>query len=263
MKKLLALLMAIAMLVSIVACGGGSKEKDNVVDTNNPILNATANLLNKLASEGGTITLSVEGDAMDMLEQQFGLSFESLVFATDTKQVQATLNGKIGNTKLSESIYYGNQNLVVNAPSILGGAYGINLGSFDKDFANSIFNPESNSDFAIDEETMAQIEEVITSLKQVMSGEATESIPGLDTEAMAATITKVAETLMAEIEKIYPTETTEKDGYTTQTITITDDKISEVFEVVAKLLEDKEVKGLLETIGETLKEYTKSEIPFD
>ena len=89
MKKLLALLMAIAMLVSIVACGGGSKEKDNVVDTNNPILNATANLLNKLASEGGTITLSVEGDAMDMLEQQFGLSFESLVFATDTKQVQA------------------------------------------------------------------------------------------------------------------------------------------------------------------------------
>lgn len=262
MKKLLALLMAVAMLVSIVACGGSEKEED-VLDTKNPILNATANLFNKFANEGGTISLSAEGEALDMLEDEFGIAFESLEFKTDTEKVLATLNGKLGDTDLSESIYYGGKDVVVNSPAILGGAYGINLGTLEEDFEDSVFGPDG--DYALPEETMDQFEEVFGMLEGIMNGEAGEMIPGLNVEELSATIGELSTKLINEINSLYPSEVTEKDGYTITTITVTSEKFDELFDVIAELLEEKDVQDMFDSINDAVSEFAAAgaDIPFD
>ena len=262
MKKLLALLMAVAMLVSIVACGE-SKKEENVLDTKNPILGATANLLNKFAKEGGTITLSAKGEAMDMLSDEAGITIDSLEFKTDTEQVQATLNGKIGETALSESIYYGGKNVVVNSPAILGGAYGINLGTLEQDFDNSAFAPNSGNTFALPEETVAQMKEVLGMLEGIMSGESTEQIPGLNIEQMTATISNFSKKLIDEINKLYPAVVTEENGYTITTITVTSDKFGDLFNAIADLLEEEEMKEMLSSVVDAISEYAGEELPVD
>ena len=262
MKKLLALLMAVAMLVSIVACGE-SKKEENVLDTKNPILSATANLLNKFANEGGTITLSAKGEAMDMLSDEAGVTIDSLEFKTDTEQVQATLNGKIGETVLSESIYYGGKNVVVNSPAILGGAYGINLGTLEQDFDNSAFAPNSGNTFALPEETVAQMKEMLGMLEGIMSGESTEQIPGLNIEQMTATISNFSKKLIDEINKLYPAVVTEENGYTITTITVTSDKFGDLFNAIADLLEEEEMKEMLSSVVDAISEYAGEELPVD
>lgn len=263
MKKLIALLMAIAMLASMVACGDDEKQED-VLDTNNPILNASANLFSKLADEGGTITLSAEGEIIDLLEENLDFTFENLEFAMAPSQVQATLNGKLGKTELSESIYYGNQNVVVNSPNLLGGAYGIDLGTLTEDFEDSVFHPDSDSDYCIDEDALDELEEAIEMLEEMMNGEAGEMIPGINIEEMSATITAVIETFVEELKEIYPVESsTDDDGFSVESITVTSDKLDEVFDLLADTLESKDVQDMLESINDTMDEYAGQEIPFD
>lgn len=260
MKKTLALVMALLMVLSLVACGGG--EQKDVIDTKNPILRATANLFDKLANEGGTITLSAEGEVIDVLEENMGITFESLELKTDTKQVLATLNGKLGKTKLSESVYYGNEKVVVNSPAILGGAYGIELGNLTKDLENSIFAPDSGSDYEIGEEVMEQFEEILGKMDGILNGKTEEMIPGLNMEKMTAVITKVSNMIVEKLEELYPTEVTEKDGYTISTVTVTSDKFADLFDVIGDILKDKEVQDMIESVIDAMEEYTGT-VPFD
>ena len=145
------------------------------------------------------------------------------------------MNGKIGETVLSESIYYGGKNVVVNSPAILGGAYGINLGTLEQDFDNSAFAPNSGNTFALPEETVAQMKEVLGMLEGIMSGESTEQIPGLNIEQMTATISNFSKKLIDEINKLYPAVVTEENGYTITTITVTSDKFGDLFNAIADL----------------------------
>ena len=66
MKKLLALMLAILMAFSVVACGG-DKEVQIEKFTGNAIVDSFANLSSLIAEKGGYISISADGDLLDML----------------------------------------------------------------------------------------------------------------------------------------------------------------------------------------------------
>ena len=252
MKRLLALLMAMLMVLSLAACATSSEntddekeesQKNEITDKNDQTTPGMLNFGN------GTMTVTASGAYLDMLKQTMGLSFDSLEIVFDEDQAQASLIGKYNGKTLNESIYFGDNAFVVNSPNLLGGAYGVDLGTFDKDWKGSIFNPENGSEFAVSEEAIASFEQIMDMMESITNGDAASAIPGVDMDKYANAIVSLTETLMTELAKIYTVETKTEGEFAVSSVTITEDQVSQVLNVLADTLEkNKDIKEMVEAI---------------
>ena len=60
--------------------------------------------------------------------------------------------------------------------------------------------------------------------------------------------------LIDGMNEIFPSKVTEKDGYTITTVTVTSDKFDELFDMIADLLEDKELQDTFDSINDAISE---------
>ena len=73
---------------------------------------------------------------------------------------------KFKDIKFAGDVYVSENLIYVNEENVLEGAYGVEIKSFAEDLADSIFAPDSNSKYALDEDTYDQIIEMLDALSE-------------------------------------------------------------------------------------------------
>lgn len=245
MKKILALMLAVLMAFSVVACGGDEDAKIEKF-TGNAIVDSFANLTNLIAEKGGYISISVDSDLLAMMgaETDGKMTLNGIEMIIDKEQAELGFLGTLMGKDFTDTLYVGNNSVVVNAPQMLGGAYGVNFATYADKWASSYLNPANGGEFAIDNEVV----EVLDMFAGVLNGEipTTDMIPGMNMEGFTETVTAAAERLMAALEKVVPVVEKTEGKYKVTTITVNLDTLAKAMGVLADFLEnEKELETAL------------------
>ncbi len=259
MKKLIALLLAVMLVISLAACGG--KDDNKVEDiSDNAIVNAFANLSKQITENGGYFSISTEGNILSALgAESEGLSLSGLEFVIDKGQVEMGVLGTLSGNKITDTVYLSDKAIVLNAPALLGGVYGIDLTTYAKDWETSYLNPKNGSEYAIE----GEMADLINQMVGIINGSTDTSaiMPGVDMEKASQTITAFFEKLMAAIEKTIPVSKKTEGKYTTESVMITLDNMDDLFNAIADAIaSDKEFQANINSI---LTASGSEALPFD
>lgn len=107
---------------------------------------------------GGSVDLSVSGN-VDGAEMEIGgkvyLNLDDDAFMLDGIKYNMAVAGE--EREITGSIYASLDKVYVSNKEILDGTYGITAGTLEESFKNSVFNPDSDSEYALDEDTYEAI----------------------------------------------------------------------------------------------------------
>lgn len=174
MKNFFALIVLVAVIVVGLLAGGIGVAAYNSTPeavTKNVVSNAVENLASREELEPVKQVLtggSVEIRAADLkVDDEATFKFEAgakLYFSPDAFYLQ-NLNVKGYGVDLSADAYISEDLIYVKENDILGGAYGILKKELAKELENSIFAPDANTDYALNETTFEELMTFCESLK--------------------------------------------------------------------------------------------------
>lgn len=201
-------------------------------------------LLSTIAS-GGSVELSADLSKWELPVELDG-SVNMKMYSNQAKQTAAMeLNAKMGDAKIDLGVFAKGQELAFSSNALLGkGAYGVDMASAEKNLPKSVFDPDSDSAFALDEDTF---EVLMNSLSSVNDAEKLQKETVSLLGKYAATINKAIEK-NAEIEKGSETVSVgDKEVKTNQiSITLDGEALGEVAKAVwEQAKKDKDAKKLI------------------
>lgn len=244
MKRILTFVMILLMLASLIACG--DKENETAIRSENAITSAFANILEQISESGGYISVSTQEDFLSAMGAEMkGLSISGFDIILDKNKAEIGIIGKYNKKDITDTFFLSDTALVVNAPVLLGGAYGIDLSTLQDDWNSSYLNPKNGSEYAIPQDVCDTFSQLLVMLK----GNSASILPGVDAEKVSNTITKFTKNLMAEMEKAIPVSQKSDGKYTTKTIKITLDNIGKLLDAFETTLNnDKEFQSVIQSI---------------
>ena len=174
MRNFFALIVLVAVIVVGLLAGGIGVAAYNSTPqavTKNVVSNAVENLANREELEPVKQVLtggSVEIRAADLkVDDEATFKFEAgakLYFSPDAFYLQ-NLNVKGYGVDLSADAYISEDLIYVKENDVLGGAYGVIKKELAKELENSIFAPDANTDYALNETTFEELMTFCDSLK--------------------------------------------------------------------------------------------------
>lgn len=137
---------------------------------------------------GGSVDLSFEGAKDEDGEDLFNGSVSGKLYFDKDAYMLSDLNVSIEDAKIEGDLYVSKDLIYVSEDKILEGTYGVKLSTIAEDLSNSIFAADSDSEYAMDEETY----DILISALETLE----------DTKAIERDATKLAKTLVKDIWKI-------------------------------------------------------------
>lgn len=114
-------------------------------------------------SKNGSIAVSAEYEDEEE-DITAGGTFQ-LFFNSDQQKVAAALDGTFGDESIDALLTFGTDEFTVKCDRILGKAYGISFKDFENKLQKSFLNPDSDSDYALDDDTYEAVIDMINSYK--------------------------------------------------------------------------------------------------
>ena len=110
--------------------------------------------------DGGSMELAFKGD-IDGVKAEANAKFYLNAFDNEFMLDLTKLEAKNGDEKigLTGSMYVSDEKIYIANDEILKGAYGIERGGLEQALKNSMFHPDSESEYALDEETYSMVEQ--------------------------------------------------------------------------------------------------------
>ncbi len=122
--------------------------------------------LTKILS-GGSVALSIEDDGLyELMGAEGDVELGGKIYFSEDAVMMDDLLIKMDDQSLSGSIYFSEDKIYVENDEILNGAWGLERGELADSWANSLFDPDSDSDMAMDEETFDMIYEIFKALDE-------------------------------------------------------------------------------------------------
>lgn len=171
MKKLILIGVALLLVVGMAITGVTLLNTDKNV-TLRSIQNFAEGLMEReeispiiKTLSGGSVEASLDKIvdteySENLLEDTF---ISGKIYFSKNAIMLSDFNSKIYGTKIAGDLYVSEDVIYVNEENILKGAYGVQLSTLTEDLKESIFAPDSNSNYAIDEEIFDQIIEALES----------------------------------------------------------------------------------------------------
>ena len=120
---------------------------------------------------GGSIDASLEsivensdGDSEDLFENS---SISGKIYFSKNAMMLNNFDAEIYGTKIAGSAYVSKDSLYIDENHILNDTYGVQLSTLIKELEDSIFAPNSNSDYEIDEETFDKIISALENVEKI------------------------------------------------------------------------------------------------
>lgn len=211
----------------------------------------------------GSISFKADGDALEELMGD-DFSVEGKLYFNETAAMLDDLSIRYGSMKLTGGMYFDEDRFYVKNSEILDGAWGIQRGTLEKEWKDSVFAPNSGSEVELEEDIFNVISEVLSALDEEMDKELIK-----DMEKFTNRYGKKAWALFCEYAE-FESETDdvrinkERKNARVITITLDGDAIAAmVEEMVEYILEDDKLKDLVVKYGDRfadlLEEYADIE----
>ncbi|MBQ3507010.1 MAG: hypothetical protein IJA91_00550 [Clostridia bacterium] len=122
--------------------------------------------LTKILS-GGSVTLSIEDDGLyELMGTEDDMELGGKIYFSEDAVMMDELLIKMGDQSLSGSIYFSEDKIYVENEEILNGAWGLERGDLADTWADSLFDPDSDSEVAMDKESFDMIYELFKALDE-------------------------------------------------------------------------------------------------
>ena len=208
------------------------------------------------AMNGGSLAVTVEGkDLEDLVGIEDDVVASGKLYMDADKQALMLddLSFKMGDFSLSGQVYMGNDSIYVANDEILDGAWGVERGSLVKDLSNSILAPDSDSDYALDEEEYELLEEIFDALDNELDLEMQKDFKKVSERYTKKLWKLIGEHAEFEAETDNVRINGERKKARVITVTLDDDAVALIAEgMIEYLLEDDELADLVEKYGDEL-----------
>jgi len=216
--------------------------------------------LNK-AGENGKFGITIKADNIGNLLSAYNsylgyiqIGGEISMAADKEGNAYASVNAEALGQNINAGVYRtanGDMDIAASAPKIIKGAYGISLESLEKDFDDSVFSPDSDTYYSIDEYTYDQVKEVISAVTAAGEGlkpaELKEELKKLQADLQKNEDTKINFERTKDTVDVGDAEV-KCDIYTGD---IDAEKLAEIIDYTGEWLEDNEkISDYIETIAE-------------
>ena len=127
-----------------------------------------------------------DGYSYDVLDGDY---YSGKLYFGKNKIMLDKFNSSISGVKLIGQVYMSDEEMYVSEEKILGGSYGIKYSDLLKEFKDSILAPDSDSDYALDEETYDNIVSILENIENIND--------------LSADVNKTAEKVIEDILNIF------------------------------------------------------------
>lgn len=261
MKKLIAALV-IALLVGGVAIavtvGVLNSPKQVASRTLNNVMEELAEReefasLQKILT-GGSIEFSAGSESLnDLLETEKNCAVAGKIYFSENAVMLNDLTVNYGAVLLQGDVYCSEELIYVDNREILNGVWGLEKGDLYDDWTDSIFAPDSQSEFALDQETFAMVGELLNALDEDMDRELMADLKDLSDRYAKKTWKIVRKYAEFESEKDEIRINKERENARIITITLDSDAVASILEDLYDYIEkDDELANLVAKYGDKL-----------
>lgn len=219
------------------------------------------------AMNGGSLTITAEGkDLEELIGLDEDIEVSGKLYMDVEKQafMLDDLSFQMGDISLTGQAYVGNDSIYVANDEILDGAWGVERGSLVKDLRKSLLAPDSDSEYAMDEEDYEMLEEIFDALDSELDVEMQkdfEKVSKRYTEKLWKLIGEYAE-FEADTDEIRMNG--ERKKVRVITITLDDKSVALIAEeMIEYFLEDDELADLVEEYGDRLEKMIGASYDID